>query len=558
MIYLFRNFTARLIFPIVIVIAPLLALASDPKIDSLTKALKTVKGDSSKAEIYLALATHTLALDYKQSLENAQQAVSFAKKTSDHALLMRGYKSVASVFFYMGVYDQAITFFELCAKEAALCKDEFERLNSQMNLALIYSALGNYTKAISILETGQPMLEAAYKEAGKTMPIADRISIKLNLAYNYDLLGDYAKVYPLLDDGIQQAKQNPKQLSILAKLLQLKAKVLLHEKKTAEVALLLKEAETILTRLQDQPSLIMLKSLWGKSCEIKSDIPMAVRYYKEGYDGAVEVGSLSMEQHYTEELYELYQAIGQTDSAFKYLNLFNTYQKEANAAKAKEDLLRKELLDDFMKREAALLKEKDSQKNRFVYLLGFGSLLLFLFGGGLFIYREKYKQTSLQKLKLNLEAEKYELEQQRLQAQVLHQEKQLVDFEYRLSKNAILEGLVNGLQKPAVSEPFFDESMATKSEVLQAKRQGKVWEEFEIRFLKTHAGFYDRLLNVHPGLTTNERRLCSFLRLDMTTKEISVITGQSVRAVEIARTRLRKKLNMTQADLSLFDYLSNI
>lgn len=547
-----------LIFSIVILITPLFSFATDSKIDSLANTLKTAKGDSSKAEIYLALATHTLAVDYKKSLENAQHAVLFAKKTTSHTLLMKGYKAVASVFFYMGVYDQAIAYFELCAKEAVLCKDEFERLNSQMNLALIYSALGKYTKAISILERGQPMLEAAYKGAGKEMPIADRISIQLNLAYNYDALQVFSKVYPLVDAGILMAKQHPDQLNVLAKLLQLKAKSLLSEKKSDQANLLLKEAESILAKLNDQPSLIMLKSLWGNSCEIARDIPNALRFYKEGYEGAVRVSSLSLKQHYAEELYKLYQGDGQSDSAFKYLNLFNTYQKEANAAKAKEDLLRKELLDDFMKREAALLKEKDSQKNKFVYLLGFGSLLLFLFGGGLFIYRQKYKQTSLQRLKLKLEAEKFELEQQRLQAQVLHQEKQLADYEYRLSKNAILEGLVNGLQKPAVSEAFFDESMATKSEVLQAKREGKVWEEFEIRFLKTHAGFYDRLLNVHPGLTTNERRLCSFLRLDMTTKEISVITGQSVRAVEIARTRLRKKLNMTQADLSLFDYLSNI
>jgi hypothetical protein len=46
--------------------------------------------------------------------------------------------------------------------------------------------------------------------------------------------------------------------------------------------------------------------------------------------------------------------------------------------------------------------------------------------------------------------------------------------------------------------------------------------------------------------------------LDMTTKEISSITGQSIRAIEIARIRLRKKLNLTQSDTSLFEYFSKL
>jgi DNA-binding CsgD family transcriptional regulator len=44
----------------------------------------------------------------------------------------------------------------------------------------------------------------------------------------------------------------------------------------------------------------------------------------------------------------------------------------------------------------------------------------------------------------------------------------------------------------------------------------------------------------------------------MTTKEIAVITGQSIRAIEIARTRLRKKLNLQETETSLFEHLSSI
>lgn len=555
---LIRNFLTLLFTVFFLTTSPVLLFASDPLVDSLRASLKIAKSDSVKAEISLSLASYTLSVDYKESLQYAQQAVSFAMEAKSHLQLMKGYKAVASVFFYMGVYDKAISFFELCAKEAALSNEKFEELNCQINMALIYSALRQYQRAIAIFENGQPRLETAYKKAGKEIPVADLISIKLNLAYNYEALKEYVKVYPLADSGILLAKQNPDQRSILAKLLQLKAKSLLSEQKASQATLLLKEAETILMELNDQPSLIMLKSLWGKSFEISNDVVAALGAYKAGYNGAVAVSSLSMKQYYAEELYKVYQSKGLADSAIKYLNLFNAYQKEANADKAKEDLLRKELLEEFTKREAALIKEQALQKNTFTYLIAVSSVLLLILGVGLFFFRNKYKQSSLQKLKLKLEAERLMLEQQRLQAQLLHQEKQLADFEYKLSKNALLEELVNELQQFGATEPGKPDPSSSKSEVLNVNQQGKIWDEFEIRFLKSHAGFYDRLLSAHPDLTTNERRLCSFLRLDMTTKEISVITGQTVRAVEIARTRLRKKLNMTQADKSLFDYLSTI
>jgi DNA-binding CsgD family transcriptional regulator len=63
---------------------------------------------------------------------------------------------------------------------------------------------------------------------------------------------------------------------------------------------------------------------------------------------------------------------------------------------------------------------------------------------------------------------------------------------------------------------------------------------------------------INPNLTLNEKRLCAFLRLDMTSKEISAITGQSVRAIEQARIRLRKQLGLTNQQVSLSAFLSSL
>jgi DNA-binding CsgD family transcriptional regulator len=71
-----------------------------------------------------------------------------------------------------------------------------------------------------------------------------------------------------------------------------------------------------------------------------------------------------------------------------------------------------------------------------------------------------------------------------------------------------------------------------------------------------HADFYKNLNQINPDLTPNERRLCAFLKLNMSTKDISAITGQTPHSIKIARARLRKKFNLTNSDTSLLAFLA--
>lgn len=69
--------------------------------------------------------------------------------------------------------------------------------------------------------------------------------------------------------------------------------------------------------------------------------------------------------------------------------------------------------------------------------------------------------------------------------------------------------------------------------------------------------FLNRLVQKHPGLTPGEKRLATFLRVNLSTKEISLLTGISVKAISMARYRLRKSLNLHPQE-DIFCYLRNI
>jgi ligand-binding sensor domain-containing protein/DNA-binding CsgD family transcriptional regulator len=81
-------------------------------------------------------------------------------------------------------------------------------------------------------------------------------------------------------------------------------------------------------------------------------------------------------------------------------------------------------------------------------------------------------------------------------------------------------------------------------------------EAFDSYFDEVHQDFIKRLKEAHPGLSPKELRLCAYLKMNLSSKEISSLMNISVRGVEISRYRLRKKLNLDR-ETNLTDYILN-
>jgi DNA-binding CsgD family transcriptional regulator len=80
------------------------------------------------------------------------------------------------------------------------------------------------------------------------------------------------------------------------------------------------------------------------------------------------------------------------------------------------------------------------------------------------------------------------------------------------------------------------------------------WTIFEKNFDEIHENFLKRLSGEHKGLTAKDLRLCAYLRMNLSSKEIAPLLRISVRSVEISRYRMRKKMNLPH-DVSLSDYI---
>jgi DNA-binding response OmpR family regulator len=80
---------------------------------------------------------------------------------------------------------------------------------------------------------------------------------------------------------------------------------------------------------------------------------------------------------------------------------------------------------------------------------------------------------------------------------------------------------------------------------------------FETQFKDVHTDFYERLDEKHPELTPTEKKICTFLKMNMNTKEIAVLLLSTPASIEVTRSRIRKKFGLEHFQ-SLTEYIAGI
>ncbi len=101
-----------------------------------------------------------------------------------------------------------------------------------------------------------------------------------------------------------------------------------------------------------------------------------------------------------------------------------------------------------------------------------------------------------------------------------------------------------------VSEDFKKLIRALKEE----DKMDEEWEQFATHFNNVHGDFLKAMKEAFPNLTPNELKLCTYLYMNLSTKEIAQLMNISVRGVEISRYRLRKKLQIS-TETNLYEFL---
>lgn len=261
--------------------------------------------------------------------------------------------------------------------------------------------------------------------------------------------------------------------------------------------------------------------------------------YQNNFKDVLLNSSNNLQQYYFES--------GQTDSAYKYKSLQYMY---SDSLFAENSLIRMSQLELLRKLEREEQAQKIRQQRKDFSLI----LIIILLLAAIVV-------TSLLVVRFRMKARYARLEEQKLKDELDYKNKELAtNVMSLLKKNEMLTDITERLSK-LEKETDNKENRALIHKIafdIENITQEGIWEEFELRFQKVHSEFYEKLLKRYPDLSPNEQRLCAFLRLNLTTKEISNISGQSQRAIEMTRFRLRKKLRIESQDVNLVTFISKI
>lgn len=164
---------------------------------------------------------------------------------------------------------------------------------------------------------------------------------------------------------------------------------------------------------------------------------------------------------------------------------------------------------------------------------------------------------------LDYEREAHERNRRELSREIDMKNRQLASF--AIDQAAINEFHARAAEtvaeaRKAVRRGEMPEAMSLLSDVahrLSHYGDNAVSEDFRVYFEQVHPDFFDKLSGRFPVLTQNDLRLCAFLYLGMSTKEIAALTHREVRSVESSRLRLRKKLDLP-SDTGLHDFLKSL
>ncbi len=151
------------------------------------------------------------------------------------------------------------------------------------------------------------------------------------------------------------------------------------------------------------------------------------------------------------------------------------------------------------------------------------------------------------------EQEIVRLQNEKLESEVQHKNKELALATMHLvQKGEILTSLQEELDKILQKKLDGSELRQELQRILRLLQYDAQiaddWEQFAYHFDAVYGDFLKRLRDKFPELSPNDYRLCAYLRMNLSTKEIAHLMNISIRGVEGARYRLRKKLNLPNED----------
>ncbi len=587
--------------------------------DSLKYELQTILTNSERARIYNKLADRYLDINLVESRMYADSAITIGRDLNDYEVISDGWVNYANSYFYAGNLDSALICYEKSYSVILKSHNLIEIASSLNRLGLIYEAKSDFVQATEYYFESLRLYEMVnYKKGIADLfnnlgVIHDNFGINDKaLEYYYLSLDNYieldnsrgqANIYNNISTYYSDNNQPDTALYYLMIAKDIFIDInMLYEAATSiyNISTLYFEKQmydsswyyldTAMSIYQIQGNQNGIANIYNQRAKlniIENDKEEAMNNLLTCYEIREFVGDLQATSQTLLELSNIYNDLDNSEKAYRYYveytNLKDSIYDENVSSKISELNIKYETQKK--EKEIVLLKkEAEIKKNTNKFLLiGLIALLLIIALLVTFVRNRiklaksdrKYfeQQKIVNQLKIDKQkAEKKILEQevlQQLETNKLQEQKYLGELEHRnrelvtltmhlLNKNKALievgELFKDLTSKDVAQKRTFKDLLKKINDNLNLDSD---WDQFKLHFENVNTGFFDELQKRHPSLSAGDLKVCAYIKINLSNKEIAQMMNISVAGINKRLYRIRKKIDI-DSSINISKYLTEL
>lgn len=510
---------------------------------------------------------------FKLALQEMQRGITLAIMCNNTQLQASLYSDMSQILQKQGIYEKALEYLIKAVKI-------YEKLGEKLMIANAYQTIGKiYIENSDYIN--------AYRFFKNSLQVHKSLDNKAGLATIYNDFGNLKRIFNETDSAefyykksleINKLLSNKQEMGINY----LNLGILSEERgKHSHARIYLEEAKKIFEQIDDEENLARVLLEQGLLEANQNHTSLAIDLLLKAEKMASNYGMIPIRKSAAKYLSDIYEKTGNYFKAFQYQKLYSILSDTLNNIERQKQILSIQATYDFEKQQNELLleqeKRKTLEKNQTLQRVISISSLLALILTGLITYlifkRIKEKQ-KIEAEKLLKEAEiskaketlietqlrNQDLEKQRLIEELKYKSNHLTNLALIIAqKNEFINELKN-LLKELKNSNESQKDKVMKELWQKTTQQGNINKELD-KFKKeiddANRSFYEKLNNICPQLTLHEKELAGLLRINLSSKEIASLHNVSVKAIEMSRYRLRKKLQLESND-KLVDFLQKL
>ena len=427
----------------------------------------------------------------------------------------------------------------------------------------VYSKLGDYNKAIELNDKATSI----FKSIGDSTSVAGCYNER-GVMHHFMSEFTVAERFFQRALAINRAQRNLKEIATNLN------NLCLYRGNTEEKLSFIQEAITINKNLDAQWSLGENYNNMGKQYYYDKQYSKALEALHKAYEDAHNIGARELICDNYEYSSMVYAAIGDYAQAYKYLDKRYHLGKELQSSNKLRNIEQEISYKRYQDQKYATEMQEQTYKiellKRNLWLLG--SVLILGIAFSIFLYKWYKRRKDLQliearyQLQLSekevaeLRMHQQELELQNVNNALATSRQEATSFAVFLkSRNELLDKI-----REMVKEGYKMDAQAITPHlkkinafISQSQSGDKTNSALLTNIDDKSNEFLQRLVAIHPKLTQGEKYLATLLRVNLSTKEISMLTGTTPKTINMNRYRLRKSLNLSSEE-DLTDYLQNI